>query len=124
MTAAGRRLEAWRPGLGHQYLAHLPQASFPSDDATLLFGLDLPLLVRPTRGWGRVFLAFASATAWARVYLDVPFPADMLGGLAVALAAWGGLGRAAAGPVLPGTSSVYDWGLRALYLAEAVFSPR
>lgn len=73
-------------GLGHQLMSHAPEASFPSDHATLLFGLALPLLLaRGTRGLGLVFTLLVLGAAWARVYLGVHFPFDMVGGLAVAI---------------------------------------
>ncbi|MFO1203208.1 MAG: phosphatase PAP2 family protein [Tabrizicola sp.] len=115
-------------GLGHQYMAHLPEASFPSDHATLLFGLALPLLAAAaSRLWGLVFLTLALGTAWARVYLGVHFPADMLGGLAVALVAWGavmGLRVPLHDRLFPALLALYDWALRKLHLPEAVFPRR
>jgi len=75
-------------GIGHQLMAHLPEASFPSDHATLLFGMALPLLLaKGTRGLGSLFTLLALGAAWARVYLGVHFPFDMVGGLGVALLA-------------------------------------
>lgn len=72
-------------GLGHQFMPHVPEASFPSDHATLLFGLAIPLVFgAKTRGVGLIFVAIACATAWARVFLGVHFPFDMAGGLLVA----------------------------------------
>lgn len=77
-------------GLGHQFMAHAPETSFPSDHATLLFGLGLTLVLAPvTQRWGVMVIVLATATAWARVYLGVHFPFDMLGGLAVAAIALG-----------------------------------
>lgn len=115
-------------GLGHQYMAHVPEASFPSDHATLLFGLALPLLpAAASRLWGVIFLLLALGTAWARVYLGVHFPADMLGGLAVAVVAWA-LVAALRGPLhgrlYPALLGLYDWTLRKLHLPEAVFPRR
>ncbi len=72
-------------GLGRQLLAHAPEASFPSDHATLLFSLAIPLLCSAlTRAFGGLFLLLGLATAWARIYLGVHFPLDMLGALGVA----------------------------------------
>ncbi|MBN8630536.1 MAG: undecaprenyl-diphosphatase [Rhodobacterales bacterium] len=115
-------------GLGHQYLAHVPEASFPSDHATLLFGLALPLLAAvATREWGLVFLMLALVTAWARIYLGVHFPLDMLGGLGIAIAVWG-LVAALRGPLhgrlYPAALGLYDWGLRKLRLPKALFPRR
>ena len=115
-------------GLGRQFLDHAPEASFPSDHATLLFGLALPLVFeRAARPFGLAFLALALGTAWARVYLGVHFPADMLGGLAVALVAGGGI-VALRGPLhgrlYPAVLGLYDRVLRKLHLPEALFPRR
>lgn len=75
-------------GLGHQFMAHAAEASFPSDHATLLFGLAIPLLTaKEMQGSGSMFALLALGAAWARVYLGVHFPLDMVGGLGVALLA-------------------------------------
>lgn len=115
-------------GLGHQYMAHVPEASFPSDHATLLFGLALPLLASvAARRWGTAFLALALGTAWARVYLGVHFPADMLGGLVVALVAWVAI-FALRGPLhgrlYPALLRLYDLILHRLRLPQAIFPRR
>jgi undecaprenyl-diphosphatase len=73
-------------GLGHQYLAHPPDNSFPSDHATFLWSLALSLLaLRTLRIPAALLLAAGTAVAWARVYLGVHFPFDMAGSLAVSL---------------------------------------
>lgn len=72
-------------GLGHQFMPHVPEASFPSDHATLLFGLAIPVMfAAKTRGVGLIFVAIACATGWTRVFLGVHFPLDLVGGLVVA----------------------------------------
>ncbi len=112
-------------GLGHQWMAHAPEASFPSDHATLLFSLALPLLALPrARAWGVIFLGLALGTAWARVYLGVHFPFDMAGGLLTALVAFAPV-RALAGRfqawVFEPLIRLYLWLLEALHLPTAVF---
>lgn len=75
-------------GLGHQFMAHVAEASFPSDHATLLFGLAIQLLTAmETQSSGSMFALLALGAAWARVFLGVHFPLDMVGGLGVALLA-------------------------------------
>lgn len=73
-------------GLGRQYLPHAPDSSFPSDHATFLWSLGFALIA--LGGW-RVLAAWLLAgglgVAWARVYLGVHFPFDMLGALIVSL---------------------------------------
>ena len=112
-------------GLGRQLLDHLPEASFPSDHATLMFSLAIPLLLSAGgRRWGGTLLLLGFAVAWSRIYLGVHFPLDMLGAFAVAAIAsfliW------IAGPRLhrrfyPLLVSIYESVLRRLGLPGAVF---
>lgn len=75
-------------GFGHTFLAHAPETSFPSDHATFLWSLGLGLLVTPRLRWlGFIVSIVGAATAWARVYLGVHFPLDMLASLLISLAA-------------------------------------
>lgn len=70
--------------IGHTYLARTPDSSFPSDHGTVMLTTALVFLIRPgTRGIGAVFLLLAVIVAWARIYLGVHFPLDMLGALVV-----------------------------------------
>ena len=72
-------------GLGRQLLDHAAEASFPSDHATLMFSLAIPLLLNAaSRGWGGILLVLGFAVAWSRIYLGVHFPLDMVGALGVA----------------------------------------
>ncbi|WP_018152789.1 undecaprenyl-diphosphatase [Leeia oryzae] len=72
-------------GLGHTLIPHAADSSFPSDHMTLMcaVGLSLWLHVR-TRLAGLALLLLALPVAWARIYLGVHFPLDMLGAIAVA----------------------------------------
>lgn len=72
--------------VGHTYLAHVPDSSFPSDHGTVMFTTALVFLVRRgTRALGAMFLPLAAIVAWARIYLGVHFPLDMLGALFIAI---------------------------------------
>lgn len=112
-------------GLGRQLLDHMPEASFPSDHATLMFSLAIPLLLNAeSRRWGGALLPLGLAVAWSRIYLGVHFPLDMLGAFGVAAFAscliW------MASPHLyrlfyPLLVSIYETGLRRLGLPEFVF---
>ncbi len=112
-------------GLGRQLLDHMPEASFPSDHATLMFSLAIPLLLNAeSRRWGGALLPLGLAVAWSRIYLGVHFPLDMLGAFGVAAFAscliW------MASPHLyrlfyPLLVSIYETGLRRLGLPELVF---
>jgi undecaprenyl-diphosphatase len=112
-------------GLGRQLLDHVPEASFPSDHATLMFSLAMPLLLSPTsRRWGTAFLLLGFAVAWSRIYLGVHFPLDMLGAFGVAgfacLLIW--MVRPHLHRLLyPLLVSIYEIMLRRLGLPDAVF---
>jgi undecaprenyl-diphosphatase len=76
-------------GLGQNFLAHAPGASFPSDHASGLFAMAFALILASLRKTGLVMLGLALLVSWARVYLGVHFPFDILGGCLVGLlSAW------------------------------------
>lgn len=76
-------------GLGQNFLAHAPGASFPSDHASGLFAIAFALILASLRKTGLVMLGLALLVSWARVYLGVHFPFDILGGCLVGLiSAW------------------------------------
>ncbi len=72
-------------GLGNQFLSHAADASFPSDHLTVWWSVALSLLWHArTRGVGAWLAIGGIPVAWARIYLGVHFPLDMLGAIAVA----------------------------------------
>lgn len=72
--------------VGHTYLRHVADSSFPSDHGTVMFTAALMLLARRgTRAMGIAFVPLAIIVAWARIFLGVHFPLDMLGALFVAI---------------------------------------
>ncbi|HHT8903430.1 phosphatase PAP2 family protein [Burkholderia cenocepacia] len=75
-------------GLGHTFIAHAPDSSFPSDHATVFAGIALTLLAGGARMLGGLTLLAGVAVAWARIFLGVHFPLDMLGAAAVACATY------------------------------------
>lgn len=71
-------------GIGHTYLVHVPDSSFPSDHATGLFTMSFVFLLRrDMRGFGIIMLLLTSLVAWARIYVGIHFPFDMIGSLIV-----------------------------------------
>ena len=75
-------------GVGHNFLHHAPDSSFPSDHGTIMFTVALVLAassVPAANRFGRSLLPLAFVVAWARVFLGVHWPLDMIGALAVAL---------------------------------------
>jgi undecaprenyl-diphosphatase len=77
-------------GLGHTLIPHVLDSSFPSDHLTLIWGVAFALLLhRSTRLAGGVLALCGLPVAWARIYLGVHFPLDMLGAAGVALGSAG-----------------------------------
>lgn len=72
-------------GLGHQYLAHAADDSYPSDHGTVIFTFALAFIAWHRMWSGAVLLATGAAIAWSRIYLGVHWPMDMLGGLLVGM---------------------------------------
>lgn len=72
-----------------EVIFHRPDYSFPSDHATLLFGLSFGLFAFGWKRAGWWFLAFAIIVSVARVAVGVHFPLDILGGIAsAAIGVW------------------------------------
>lgn len=72
-------------GLSPNYLGHAAETSFPSDHATLMWTLAFGLLLNAkVRIYGWAAVALAALTSWARIFLGVHFPFDILGSIVVA----------------------------------------
>lgn len=77
-------------GLGHTWMLHAPDSSFPSDHMTVFGCIGLTLLLDGLSGWGVIILLTGLCVAWARVYLGVHFPLDMVGGMVVSFLVYSG----------------------------------
>ena len=77
-------------GLGHTLIPHVADSSFPSDHLTLWWAVAFSLALQRGPRIAGVALAFLGVPiAWARIYLGVHFPFDILGAIAVAaICAW------------------------------------
>lgn len=74
-------------GVGHTLMAHVADSSFPSDHATALAAVGFSLALEPrTRFMGLLVAALWFPVSWARVYLGVHFPSDLIGGACLGLA--------------------------------------
>jgi undecaprenyl-diphosphatase len=72
-------------GLGTNFLEHAADSSFPSDHLTLQWSVAFSFLLHPSlRRSGLILSLLGLPMAWARVYLGVHFPLDMLGAALVA----------------------------------------
>ena len=74
-------------GLGRALLKHSPETSFPSDDTALAFSIALYFLLEKEWRTGLFLFLFALFTGFARVYVGVHFPLDIIGSLVVSLVA-------------------------------------
>nr|WP_321238255.1 undecaprenyl-diphosphatase [uncultured Tolumonas sp.] len=72
-------------GLGHTFLEHKSEASFPSDHALVLFTLAIGFISTGLRKLGVQLLLAGIAVSWARVFLGVHFPFDIAGALVVSI---------------------------------------
>jgi undecaprenyl-diphosphatase len=71
-------------GVGHQFLAHASDPSFPSDHLTLWWSVAFSLMLQAhTRATGILLAIAGLPVAWARIYLGVHFPLDMAGAMAL-----------------------------------------
>jgi undecaprenyl-diphosphatase len=77
-------------GLGHTLIPHVADSSFPSDHLTLWWAVALSLVLQGgPRNAGITLTLLGVPIAWARIYLGVHFPFDMLGAVVVAaFSAW------------------------------------
>ncbi len=67
-------------GLGHTFLHHAPDSSFPSDHLTFIWSVAFSLITNArSRGLGIILALVGLPVAWSRVYLGVHFPLDMAG---------------------------------------------
>lgn len=72
--------------VGQHFLYHAANNSFPSDHMSLACAISFSLIARGTlRRQGLALFTLSVMVAWARVYMGVHFPLDMMASLGVAL---------------------------------------
>lgn len=72
-------------GVGHTFIEHAPDASFPSDHMLIFSTIAWSYWFSGRKFAGSLLLVLAALVAWSRVYLGVHFPMDMLGAFCIAL---------------------------------------
>jgi len=75
-------------GLGKAWALHVADSSFPSDHVTIFTAIGLSLVLDRVRLPGWVTLAAGIGVGWARVFLGLHFPFDIMGALGVACMAY------------------------------------
>lgn len=77
-------------GLVPAYIVHGPSAALPSTHATVMFFIGFAFILRAAlRPVGAVVLVLAALTGWARIYVGVHSPIDIVAGMALAAALTG-----------------------------------
>ena len=74
-------------GLGTNFMKHAPDASFPSDHMTTASAVAWVYVLARQKVLRVFFALLALAVGWARIYLGVHFPLDIMGSMGVALCA-------------------------------------
>lgn len=74
-------------GLGHTLIPHIADSSFPSDHLTLWCAVTFSLVLQRQRPLitSVALILLGVSIAWARIYLGVHYPFDMLGAIVVAV---------------------------------------
>jgi undecaprenyl-diphosphatase len=112
-------------GLGRTLITHPPENSFPSDHTTFMLTVGFGLIAtRAAATWGKIVIILGLLVAWARIYLGLHFPVDMVASGLVG-GCFGG-GAAFLLPltrrwVMPLLNPFYEAGLRVLHLPARVF---
>jgi undecaprenyl-diphosphatase len=70
-------------GLGHTFITHAQDSSFPSDHMTVFSSIGITLLLGHSKNLGISVLLMALLVAWSRVALGAHFPLDMVGAVIV-----------------------------------------
>ena len=86
VALAWYRPRPFAAGIGHSFLRHVADSSFPSDHVTVLAATGFALWCSGawrTRPLGVLLLGAALVVGWARVLLGIHYPGDVVGGFAV-----------------------------------------
>jgi undecaprenyl-diphosphatase len=115
-------------GLGRTLMAHVPENSFPSDHTTFILTVGFALVAtRAAPTWGKVVSVLGVLVAWARIYLGLHFPLDMLASALIACL-FGVLAALLVSTVrrwiMPVADRIYEGALDALQLPSRVFPRR
>jgi undecaprenyl-diphosphatase len=115
-------------GLGRTLMPHAPENSFPSDHTTFILTVGIALIAtRAAPTWGRLVIVLGALVAWARIYLGLHFPIDILASALIA-GLFGMIATFLASPVhnwiMPVVEWLYEGALEILRLPPCVFPRR
>ena len=112
-------------GLGRTLMAHVPENSFPSDHTTFMLTVGIGLIA--TGGaprWGKLVTVVGVLVAWARIYLGLHFPLDMLASALIA-SLFAAVSVLLVAPsrrwIMPLANKIYDGALDAMRLPGGLF---
>ena len=71
--------------LGHTWMYHKANFSFPSNHMVIFASIGLTFLFCRARILGLIILIMSIAVAWARIFVGVHFPLDMVGAVLVVI---------------------------------------
>ena len=115
-------------GLGRTLVAHAPENSFPSDHTTFILTVGISLIMtRAAPTWGKVAIVLGALVGWARIYLGLHFPVDILASALIA-GLFGMIAALLASPVarwiMPVVEWVYEGALETFRLPSRFFPRR
>jgi undecaprenyl-diphosphatase len=70
-------------GVGHNYLPHVADPSFPSDHMTFAATVAFCFMTQKPRWEGVILLLLTLVIGWARIFTGLHYPLDIAGGLAL-----------------------------------------
>lgn len=76
-------------GLGHTFIAHAMDSSFPSDHMTIFSALAVTFIFQRLFKLGIALMLIGILVGWSRVFLGAHFPFDLLGAVGVTFLGYG-----------------------------------
>jgi undecaprenyl-diphosphatase len=115
-------------GLGHTFVAHVPENSFPSDHTTLILTVGFGLLAaRTAPAWGKLIIVLGVFVAWARIYLGLHFPIDIIASAVIA-GFFGWIAVMIVAPIdrwfMPIANRIYESAVDAIRVSSRAFTRR
>lgn len=105
-------------GVGNTFIEYDATPSFPSNHAGIMLTMACSFVLHPrTRRMGAAFLAVSLTVVWARMYIGVHWPMDMVGAIVLSAAVAGAVAHWHRWLITP----VYDRVVRPLF--QWLFSP-